>query len=677
MFRVSASKTHSLLGSILILNLAFVSEVYAKKYQPKIHFNYKLGNERNLERAEIFMPLWQSGDNLVFIDSQGWLDNEGTKEGNVGLGFRKIINDKFIIGTYGFYDQRKTENDNKFGQVTLGLELFTENWELRSNAYLADDKSKLVSSSSSSSITSDPYLLGNYVYIDNTSVTNSSYESNLSGFDVEIGRELPFLKGVKLFAAYYHFSNNDISEKVDGYRIREEYNFYAKGKHSMFLELEHSEDDLRSSINFLGLRYSYNFLASKDRGLSKLESKMENRVVRDIDIITKDNSASSSSTVNTQLEDDDNRKIIYVDNSVSSSGDGTNENPYQTLQEASEAASVNDIIYVYYGDGSAYTDGITLQDGQKLLGQGRDFTVSDVLSNIAYADHVLVTASSHSKITKNFTEADATAAEYYENLEERTGTVTLANNNEVRGFEISATNTEGTGLLHGEAIMIANKTGNVISYNKIISAPNDAILIVSGVDSQISNVISNNEIYGGDAIETYSKSGSTNTVTIVENDVHDIWSAIYSSGGSDSTTSLDIRNNDFYNMSRGMYVNTGLTTNFSLNLQDNNFYNNSYGLDIRGTGTLSLKAENNNMYDNTDYSLVVFKYSFNAEDVFDFGGGELESAGNNAIIGNVYISNANASARGNYWGGGDMSTDYVSGSEVESDDYLTSNPFAE
>lgn len=624
-------------GYILACFVFLPATSYASKYKPNVNFNYKLGNERNLGRAEIFLPLWQVEDNLVFVDSQGFLDSNDTKEGNLGLGFRKIINNKFVFGAYGFYDQRKTENNNKFKQVTLGLELLTEQWEFRSNFYLADQENKVISSSSSSSGASDPYLLGNYVYTDTVNTNSNSYESNLGGYDIEIGRDVPFLPNVQLFAAYYHFANDDIDEKVDGYRIREQYNFFSKKGHDLFLEAEHSDDGLRGGINFFGLRYSYNFagkeLTNNQRGFSKLESKMENRVIRDVDIITKKtNNPATTTTEITRLTDETSRKIIYVDNDALLGGDGTKENPYQTLAEASSASAENDVIYVYYGDGSAYDDGITLKNGQKLLGQGEDFVVSDVVTGTSYADSVLIDSDNYSKVTKEFTGGDSLGSEYDDNVVNRTGTINLSDNNLVRGLEVSSTNTDDDLLFsYGDSIVINNKTGNVISNNKIRNVAANGVLIVSSSSNEISN-------------------------TVVDNEINDLYlSAVSIYGKDDSLNEVIISDNTVYDSHDGI----------------------SLDLDTAST-SVNLKVERNYIHDQEYHGIAFYQYSLNENNIIDLGGGSLDSEGQNAITDSVVLIDVDVVAKENYWGGGDLTNITKStGAAIDSTDYLVTNPFLE
>ena len=70
--------------------------------------------------------------------------------------------------------------------------------------------------------------------------------------------------------------------------------------------------------------------------------------------------------------------VWYVDNTAAAGGDGTSDNPFNTLVEAQNASAANDTIFVYHGDGTTtgQNAGITLKDGQHLIGEGVGLTVA-------------------------------------------------------------------------------------------------------------------------------------------------------------------------------------------------------------------------------------------------------------------------------------------------------------
>ena len=66
--------------------------------------------------------------------------------------------------------------------------------------------------------------------------------------------------------------------------------------------------------------------------------------------------------------------VWYVDNSLSSAGDGRSSSPFNTLAAANAAAGSNSIVFLYQGSGN-YTGGVTMHSGEDLLGQPHGLTV--------------------------------------------------------------------------------------------------------------------------------------------------------------------------------------------------------------------------------------------------------------------------------------------------------------
>ncbi|HEX6085902.1 MAG TPA: Ig domain-containing protein, partial [Thermoanaerobaculia bacterium] len=65
-------------------------------------------------------------------------------------------------------------------------------------------------------------------------------------------------------------------------------------------------------------------------------------------------------------------RVWYVKNDAPAGGNGRSTEPFDTLAEAQTASTANDIIYVYFGNGtnSGQNSGFVMKAGQKLYGQG-------------------------------------------------------------------------------------------------------------------------------------------------------------------------------------------------------------------------------------------------------------------------------------------------------------------
>ena len=241
----------------------------------------KPGSERSLAKGDFFLPLYQNQDFLLFTNIRATFDDDSNREGNFGLGARRLY-DNWIVGSYGYFDIRESSNDNTFTQGTLGLEFLSEEWDFRVNGYIAEKEEKRVDDLSVIEIN------GNQIQ------ARLGEERALPGMDVEIGRKLPVLDDTRIFVGGFHYDANDF-DKVSGPKARLETRFHnvpvfssvAKGTR-ITLGIEYSDDNLRGSqiTGLLQLRVPFGAHTRSDAPkLTSLERLMMESVVRDDDII--------------------------------------------------------------------------------------------------------------------------------------------------------------------------------------------------------------------------------------------------------------------------------------------------------------------------------------------------------------------------------------------------------
>ncbi len=271
-----------LLSAVLVVSGPF-SAVAAEgdKWTPYVDVEGKLGTDRNLGEVSLFAPLGQSQDSLVFGNLITRFDDQDSFEGNVGLGYREIVDSSYILGGYAFFDRRKSATDNYFNQVTAGAEFMTDVWTARGNVYFADND---LAPTGGGVVTQT----GTQIFV------QSNLEGALSGFDAEVGRVIPLgLEGVTLsgFAGGFHFGRSGFDD-VSGPRARAELtvsnlwdSVLPSGTQLRFgAEVQH--DDVRDTQGFLSARLRVPlFGSSSSSNLSVLEQRMVDPVVRDIDVV--------------------------------------------------------------------------------------------------------------------------------------------------------------------------------------------------------------------------------------------------------------------------------------------------------------------------------------------------------------------------------------------------------
>lgn len=330
---------------VVLLTFLLAQQASAQDVSPRIDLRYKAGNNRQITGSEIFLPLAQNNNSLVFADMRGMGDGQHNKEGNLGVGFRRLEDDH-IWGLYGFFDRRQSQFNAYHSQATLGAEILTQNWDLRANGYLPLTDDKVIAGLATPSSIA---LQGNQVV---QTLGSAAVEKSLAGFDVEAGYQVA--PGLRLFAGGYSFRADDVPE-ISGFRGRAQYdvNDYLR------LGLEYQQDDVRGENRFAEIRLRIPLGGAKNTAPKGLRKRMAEPIVRDIDIVTflnRSGSSSGGSSTPAPLINPDTstpQEIWYVDNSAAGGGDGSVTAPFSTLVDALAVASDGDIVYIHSGTGTS------------------------------------------------------------------------------------------------------------------------------------------------------------------------------------------------------------------------------------------------------------------------------------------------------------------------------------
>ncbi len=299
----------------------------SKKYTGHIDVMGKLGNDRSLGRVSLFVPLYQKDDSLTFIDLRTltYFGSSDTSkyEINAGLAYRQqVLDRKWIAGGYVFYDHSRTRNENNFNQLTVGGEMMNEYWKTHLNFYIPLTSNKSVSKNDKTS------LGGHNVFIE------KGIEAAMTGLDVEIGRTIDPIPGLSGFLTGFHFFDDDV-KNITGGRLRFEYSLndaiYRNNEtnRNWFLENltltgEAQYDEVRKTDGFIGLILRIPFGKTDYTRLSKLDRRMTDMIVRDIDIVV-----NTGSEEPTAILDANGQPITncYANKTNPNTGYETIENP--------------------------------------------------------------------------------------------------------------------------------------------------------------------------------------------------------------------------------------------------------------------------------------------------------------------------------------------------------------
>jgi hypothetical protein len=447
------------------------------KWGPHIDLEAKPGTKRSLGEADLFIPMAQSADTLLFASLRLRMDDNDSNEGNYGLGVRHMLDSGWNIGGYGYFDRRRTEFDNHFNQVTLGVEALSQDWDLRANYYApVGRRTHLVDALSTAEVSGT------------TVVFRGGEERSLGGFDAEIGWRVPLFdanadRQFRLYGGGYRFTEDSVPT-IQGPRARAELTFdsvpylWEGSRFSIGAEWQH--DDPRGSQGFLTarLRIPLQVYGKPASRLTPMERRMADPVVRDIDVVSQAGQFSAPETAN-QLASGGSFTVL---NSSSTAGDD--------LDAAVTAAGNNSTVILAGSFQTTGTNAVSLAFNQTLTG----------VATVRSASGRLATLSTGASI--NGTNMSSPS------------TVQLNAGGNLTGLTVTSTFSGGAA---GRAVLVADgSTGVVIADNIIRTTQSGAAVGIGlGIGQNTSVTVRNNTLTatgsGAATIMTAFFANSTNT----------------------------------------------------------------------------------------------------------------------------------------------------------------------
>lgn len=466
------------------------------KWGPHIDFEAKPGSKRNLGEADLLLPLSQDARTLVFANLRGRFDNHDSREGNLGLGVRRMLEGGWNLGAYGYFDRRRSDTGNFFNQGTLGVEALGRDWDFRANSYLPQG-TRVRELGTTPGVTSAA-VSGATIQVTTTAGITRE-ERALKGFDAEVGWRAPIFdskaaRQLRLYAGGYRFSDDTVT--VEGPRVRAELamddlGWFGRGT-GLFLGLETQNDGARGHQNFLSLRLRIPLgkEGAHSSHLNAQERRMTAPVMRDVDIVTQSRAFVSTPAVVETATATAGGQAITVVNSATTTG--------AALPGAVAAAPANSTVVL---SGTFNVSGVNtvVVDGGRTLRAG-----ATTVRTASGREAVLTTSATVAGTNVN------------------SSTVQLVNNATLAGVTVSNTYNDGSG---GAAVLLAGGAGNISLLNNTItvsqSGANGAVAL--GFGGNNANVlVSGNTLTatGSGAAATMTALGANNgniTATVTGN----------------------------------------------------------------------------------------------------------------------------------------------------------------
>lgn len=368
----------------------------------------------------IFAPLIVLPDEtgLSFIQANGTVSEDSVHGANVGFVTRyQDMNSYWFFGSSLWYDY-ESNPDQDLHQVGVGVEALSRFIEVRANGYLP-----IGTTSRSESIT--PRLQGLNLL--------TGYDTlALAGADIEGGIR-PFEQPeLWLFLGYYFYTDQDDildEDPLEGLRGRIE----LRPNRNLTLGVTVSQDDVYDTQVFGSATFAFRSFADllSAPGGCNAEPQFTQLVTRKSRIMTRRQDQLARNAVNGAPI-----VIAQASSTAAAGGNGTAEQPFNTINSAITAAGENGIVFVQNG---TFNESINLLNGQRLLADGFLDTTP----------HVVSTRSGIITLPGQRTRAEVPRPTITSN--DLVGTVKLCpegnfvDNVEIRGFEIS--NSVGSGIV--------------------------------------------------------------------------------------------------------------------------------------------------------------------------------------------------------------------------------------
>lgn len=367
----SSALTTTILTATLAFSQATKANESTYEYNPTAELTTKFSKGRNIGELNYMQPFLANDNHLPILDLKVKLDNQKSKEVNLGLAYRYNYDDKAILGTYAYFDHRRTGSNFSINGLTAGVEVLSKYIDARANIYVPQNKRKKLAHNNNKS-----------VEIKGTSIFAVSgghkYESALRGYDIEVGTPLFAFSdslneklGTKVYAARYSFKAKNVKSIVGTrFRIEQDLGKIWAGDNSykFHVSAETQFDKVRKRQNFVGLGVKVSFNDKKNSYKKKpsgLRHRMMETIIRDVDIVT-ESATEAPSIHNFYMNGKEIKKIYYVGSARTGySGDGTKENP-MSLEQMASVNSEDAIIVVTSIDTNKGGTAISRHDYAKL-----------------------------------------------------------------------------------------------------------------------------------------------------------------------------------------------------------------------------------------------------------------------------------------------------------------------
>lgn len=358
-------------------------------WQPQIRAIIGADNNGGNAALEGFIPLKQTAESVLFLDVRAKHDFKDSFGQDVGLGIRRIVNPDLMIGGYAYLNI-ENYNSTQFTAATLGAEAITPHFDAHVNVYLP-----IKGDSTDHSTSSTLSMVSNQLIEQISVLDHRDYAA--WGIEGEIGAQVPVAlpdkHSLRLDIGGYHFEDPHGDDgSVTGAKAGFEYTIGdVFGSKTELVFAGEVRNDNRDDTQFAGsvrLNIPFNPGSGSDKAANGADSgpepvypvsedlrkRVNERVRGDIGVRVQSQTLTGGSTTRVAINAATNAafgKFYFADGGLA--GAGTLADP-TTLDDAVTKSGANGFVVALGGNGNLTTGGVTLANGQTVIGGGESVT---------------------------------------------------------------------------------------------------------------------------------------------------------------------------------------------------------------------------------------------------------------------------------------------------------------
>lgn len=353
-------------------------------WQPQVRAIIGANNNGGNTAIEGFLPLKQNLESVLFLDVRSKYDFDDGFGQDVGLGVRRIVNPDLMVGGYAYLNIQNHDS-HQFVASTLGLEAITSKYDAHVNVYLPISGDRHSSGQESSLSLVGHQLIEQISAIDHRDYAAWGIEGEIG---VQVPLDLPENHSLRFDVGAYHFGDPDGDDRsITGAKAGLEYSIGdVIGRGTSLTVTGEVRNDNRDDTQFAGsirltvpLNAFDQTTSSVDDGTEPvypvspgLRKRLNERVRGDIGVRIESHDKVTSSTTRVAINAATNTafgQFFFADGDNDALGLGTIGDP-TTLDNAVAGAGANGVVVALGGKGNITTAGVTLANGQIVIGGG-------------------------------------------------------------------------------------------------------------------------------------------------------------------------------------------------------------------------------------------------------------------------------------------------------------------